>query len=81
MVKRYELDAFDRLTVKEGGYLVYYEDYQALEAELEQVKAERDKYKSAAEELAEDIHCGDIGMAHKTLRHYGIQQTGGDEYE
>lgn len=33
MVKRYELDAFDRLTVKEGGYLVYYEDYQALEAE------------------------------------------------
>ena len=38
MVNRYKLDAYDDLVCKEDGYLIYYEDYQALEAENQRLK-------------------------------------------
>lgn len=45
-MKRYKIDAFDGLAKSEHGYLCYYEDCQALEAE-------RDRYKEALEKIAE----------------------------
>ena len=49
MVKRYKLDAYDNLVCKEDGYLIYYEDYQALEAENKRLReALEDLYSMAS---------------------------------
>jgi len=63
MVKRYKLDAYDNLVCKEDGYLIYYEDYQELEAEVARLR-------EALEEIAnmgEGYDAAMISVAEKAL--------------